>query len=415
MSIKKSKVPIIIGEGSYGCAYKPSLRCTKKNIKYNNKISKLITTENAKKEMDEYKVISKIDKNKNFFLGIPINCKFNHSLKSNISSLKKCKSKNFKKKMKKLDLLIMENGGIDIDNYSYNLRSKAYSPENIKKAEQLLIEFHRLLLGIRLFIESGIIHHDLKPQNIVYDESKNRLNFIDFGLTRSKTSIIRSCLKSENWLAEYHWSFPLEMKFLNKHDYLHFCSKTKEEKESYYNNLFVKSINTGSSTTIANIIRLFFSYVIPSSNYNEHINVFLKELFDTLIHEYHEKDYRSFLDKSIDSIDIYGLGISFLFFLKNTSHLLKKKLKDELYDLFYQMVRPNFNKRINIEMLIKEFEIVLEQNNILKKYNKRFENNKLVDGYTEENMLNIKDFSIIKLSRKIQVIESIIPPDEKVH
>mgnify|MGYP000368252659 CR=1 FL=1 len=38
-------------------------------------------------------------------------------------------------------------------------------------------------------MNNDIIHHDLKPLNIVYNEEQNRLNFIDFGFMTKISSI----------------------------------------------------------------------------------------------------------------------------------------------------------------------------------------------------------------------------------
>ena len=45
---------IVIGEGTYGCVHKPPLLCEGETVAENNKISKLMTTADATKEMKEY-------------------------------------------------------------------------------------------------------------------------------------------------------------------------------------------------------------------------------------------------------------------------------------------------------------------------------------------------------------------------
>ena len=47
----------VIGEGTYGCVHKPSLKCKKKRINYDNKISKVMKTKEANIELKEYKNI----------------------------------------------------------------------------------------------------------------------------------------------------------------------------------------------------------------------------------------------------------------------------------------------------------------------------------------------------------------------
>ena len=52
----------IIGHGTYGCIYKPPIKCAAKTrkINYANKIAKLLTKKSADTEYEEYNIISKI-------------------------------------------------------------------------------------------------------------------------------------------------------------------------------------------------------------------------------------------------------------------------------------------------------------------------------------------------------------------
>ena len=44
----------VVGEGTFGCVHSPSLKCkTKKNRNYDNKVSKLLTAEDARDELKE--------------------------------------------------------------------------------------------------------------------------------------------------------------------------------------------------------------------------------------------------------------------------------------------------------------------------------------------------------------------------
>jgi len=65
----------VIGEGSYGCELKPSLKCkTTRPINYKNKISKIMEKSEAIIELEEYKRIEKVDKNANYYTGNPEMC-----------------------------------------------------------------------------------------------------------------------------------------------------------------------------------------------------------------------------------------------------------------------------------------------------------------------------------------------------
>ncbi len=69
MSIKTRKnrkeKHINIGTGSYGCVYKPSLKCrNKKNVTYKNKVSKLMEQHKAVQEYNKLKILEKIKSKK---------------------------------------------------------------------------------------------------------------------------------------------------------------------------------------------------------------------------------------------------------------------------------------------------------------------------------------------------------------
>jgi len=192
MSSTPTPTPKVIGEGSYGCVHAPRLKCKNNDDKYpyENKISKLLTIENGKTELSEYNNIQVADINNEFHLGKPSSCAIDEISTRNINAIKKCsKGHEMIKSLSKYGLIIMDDGGMNVKDYSDKMSELSISPENTKKCELFLLESLRLFHGLLLFQKKGLIHFDLKPQNIVYDEVKNRLNFIDFGLMTKKSDI----------------------------------------------------------------------------------------------------------------------------------------------------------------------------------------------------------------------------------
>ena len=81
----------VIGEGTYGCIHKPSLKCKNKKANHNKKVSKLLLKENAEKEVHEYDILSKIDKKHEYYLGNPITC-LPAETEFNKKSMEKCET-----------------------------------------------------------------------------------------------------------------------------------------------------------------------------------------------------------------------------------------------------------------------------------------------------------------------------------
>ena len=227
--------PNIIGQGTYGCVHRPSLTCSKKpKVSYHNKTSKLLSKRDATKELKEYKNVSSADPRDEFYLGKPIKCPPDTLVHSNVTAAQKCNLANYAGfSLDHYNLLIMGDGGENIYTYAASLNDLDPSPAITTKCELFLLESLRLFKGLLIFKQKGLVHHDLKPQNIVYNESKNRLNFIDFGLMTQKKEILDLCERSSTkyWFGDrVHWSFPWEIEFLFKNLYNRLIGLPKEKR-----------------------------------------------------------------------------------------------------------------------------------------------------------------------------------------
>ena len=384
----------VIGEGAYGCAIKPSLKCSNKTIQYNNKISKVLLNKHANEELTEYNMIDKIDKNKDFYMGKPELCKPKYN-ELNVKSIQKCKSiskiikDNVKDNFKKLSLLIMDDGGMNLTTYSNSIYTKTE-----KQLIDFFVEAHRILLGIKVFIDNGVVHHDLKPGNIVYNEATNRLNFIDFGLTVTKEHILLESEKSKNWIANsYHWSFPFEINFYNKDAYNKMANYTISEKTQYINGITKNRIN---NHIFMNGFKTFLSTIMSQQqniNKEYYINKYITDFYQTLLTDIVPGNYNKFINKSISTIDIYGTGISLNYVLNKCYGLIPKHAYDDLKMLFLNMVSSDLSTRYEINDVLTIYENILLQHNFLPP-NMSFENHILVNN-SKLNKLN-KNISIIK-------------------
>jgi serine/threonine protein kinase len=354
-----------IGEGSYGCVHKPSLRCKNKKVDYTNKVSKIMKKKHSRTEMQEYAKIQELDKSKQFYLGKPVLCvpDDDDSAKQAINMCKNFKSNS----IKDYNLLIMNDGGNNLQDYANKMQYLRKTPENIEKIEKFWIEAQRILLGLTIFNDNGIVHHDLKPQNLVYNEDTNRTNFIDFGLMTTMNIIQTESNVSTYGLGRSHWSFPLEMEFINKHYYLA-IARLKYNKSDCLSYLSLDNDN----------IKTFLYHVTTSNNKSSVWDVIRLD-YCLSLDSMSEDKYDEFLERVIRTIDVYGTGIAFMYVLNKTTHLLgSKKLEKELRKLFYNMINPNVFKRYMPNQVLNRFETILFENGILTKYNKHFENHELV-------------------------------------
>jgi len=375
-------VPKVIGQGTYGCVHKPPMKCKNKTRKDKKNVSKLLTKNNAESELQEYKTISSVDKKKNIYLGTPTKCDID-DIELNRAAIIKCDNERLiPSQLDKYSLLIMKDGGKNLQQFADHVRKNwNNTPANKAKMELFWLEVSRLFYGLKVFHDNEILHHDLKHQNIVYDEDQNRVNFIDFGFMTKRDSIVKDAKTSLYMLAtDFHWSFPWEFVFINHDSYKYISkdSRTMKEREHY-----VEQIN--------NNCQYFFKSILPSDlksdEYQMAIQKKLKQFYVMLI-ELEPKDYEKFLNKSIDTIDSYGVGIALLYVLNRTGKFIDNDLFEKLRNLFVNMTSPNVYSRYSVDELLHQYENIMLDSGLLEKHNKYYYDHLLVKGNPIPALIN---------------------------
>jgi serine/threonine protein kinase len=370
----------VIGEGTFGCAHKPSMMCRDKTRRNENEISKLMTTVNAIKELKEFVLIDDADKRKQFYLGKPSECKPARIL-GNIRSMRKCPSGRFEpERIDDYSLLVMKYGGQDLAQFGEEVQTWTKTKEHVDAIELFWLEVVRLFYGLKVLHDNDVLHHDLKQQNIVYDKATNRANFIDFGFMEKKSRRISDAKRSKSWLGnKHHWSFPLEAVYWNKNDYMKAATKGKTNKA------FKEFANS-----VANNCGYFFTSCLPPNYANakteEAVKIAAKKAFSNVIaFEPTDEAYDRFIDKSIDSVDTYGLGIALMFVLQRSKHLLSPDFFKKLGNLFtVYMLNRNVFLRSTPEQLLAQYEDLLTNSGLLEKHNKHIENHLIANGVSTE-------------------------------
>ena len=385
MSIKN---PEVVGEGTYGCVHNPSLKCKDSpSISYINKVSKLLKVKDATNELKEYDKVVKADKNNDYYLGKPEDCNLDNRSIVNLKAIQKCKiGSDVLKDISKFKLLIMKDGGINLEQYTKKMKEWSASEMSTELCEKFLLESLRLFKGLKVFEDNGLVHHDLKPQNIVYNEIANRMNFIDFGLMASRKKIIDHAKKSKYDFALFHWSFPWELEFINQKEFNNIVTfpenqtgildeiqnEIKEQKGTYYEH-----------------IKTFFYYsmdryaLVPK--YQADCKDYVAGYGRTITNNMTEMRYDKFFDKSVRTIDVFGLGISLNYWFYAAKRFLAPSLVKELSVLYSKMIAPELKYRPFISELLHDMEEIITKNGLLQKYNKKIVAHTVVDSVEIEH------------------------------
>jgi len=319
-------------------------------------------------EMREYAKIARADKRGEFYLGRPRKCKIDRNYE-NISAMRNCK--NGDEMINHLDdysLLVMNDGGIDIETYSDNYHSLPNSKSNQSHIFRFLTEFQNVFQGTRVFLKRDIIQHDVKPQNILYNEDRNRINFIDFGLMQSYKKVMRSIHKSNYWLASrVHWSYPLEIRFLNWNKYMDFAKMPESEKMKEYHS-HISALNAKEDTHFVNAVETLFSFILPNNGKEDFTKRFFTDLHNAMLYDIQpgHKRFNEFARKVLNTIDIYGIGIAILYFTNKVQHILPPTLYVDLLEFGYHLITPDFKNRYEIDEALSQYKKILHTHHIVK-------------------------------------------------
>ena len=380
MSVSDFAASHVIGEGTFGCAHKPPMLCLDTQRRNKNDISKLMTTVNAIKELREFAFIDAADKQKQFYLGKPRECKPARIL-SNIQAISRCPSGRFEPiKMDDYSLLVMKYGGQDLEQFGDEVRTWTKTKEHVDAIELFWLEVVRLFYGLKVLHDNNVLHHDLKQQNIVYNKETNRVNFIDFGFMEKRSVRISTAKRSVNWLGnQHHWSFPLEAIYWNKNDYMTASTVKGKSKKAYRE--FAESVADNCGYFFRSVIH----FNANTSKIDKVAEVGTRNAFRNVLEfEPTDEAYTQFVEKSIDSVDTYGLGIALMFVLHRSKHLLADDFYKNVMNLGVNMLEGRVFLRSTPEQLLAQYEDILTTSGLLEKHNKHIENHLIANGVSTE-------------------------------
>jgi serine/threonine protein kinase len=238
----------------------------------------------------------------------------------------------------------MKNGGIDL--FKYGKKISTILNNNMNSS--FWIEFHRIIKGIELFLKNGYLHYDIKPDNIIYDEKNNRINFIDFGLMRKKRDIFDKGIDNKHYVL-YHPTYSLEHFFYNKINYDKILLGSPDDKKRFllnFKNLIENQTSDNKLQTVHNSMVILFKWI---KNADLKMRI-LKDYEEFIMLERKENGFLNFIILAVNKFDIYGLGLTIIYLLNNMEHLLSsnKDFFDDMFELAYNMINPNIYNRFNI-------------------------------------------------------------------
>lgn len=299
--------PKVVGYGTYGCVTKPQLSCktTIKKKLPKSTVSKILHKDDALEELTEMKKISKIKNIGDYILQEPIQCAPKRDRHFE-EALEECQGLShylykYRNEPKNLRLLLMEDGGVNVEDYSENFLAK----ESYANQCHFFTSLLNLIQGLAFFRKNNIMHYDIKMKNIVYNVKTGSIKFIDFGMATSLSQHIIKSKNNENKMARSHTYYPPETSCSNEKDFAKTDSCKIYRDFFTFNQFIQKAANTFDSYCLAFDLDNLMKYILEEkkktpSAFAKIDTEFLKKA-QFLINEFCTPD----LAKRNDNLDVW--------------------------------------------------------------------------------------------------------------
>ena len=349
----------VIGHGTYGCIYKPPIKCQSGDgVDYKNKVSKLLTETSALKEYNEYRRVGNIDKSVRYHLGKPILCDPDPKDLRKKTRKHACKKYNQNKDTEPFMLLLTDYGGITLKVFCETQLSG-------KIVSGFFAQARNLFKGIELFLSHNMIHRDIKPANILINK-KGKLVYIDFGLSEDIQEYKEKMIEDDSKHRKFHWSYPMEYGFFR--DAKRYVNMDSNEAATLKKTLIYDILYDTTTDAYGHFESMFDmleNRLSPLTNSAKELMV--SDCINSVVS--YSGDYRGFLDKAIKTVDIFSLGLTMNYVLNAfyDNNMVSNEFYRDMHELFMTMTNFNINMRAtNPTLLLQTYVKILKKHNITK-------------------------------------------------
>ena len=344
-----------VNSGTYGCVYKPALRCSNKTRGKRNHVTKLMSKDDADEELGHYNNITRIDPQYHFHLKLSDVCAPNSA---DYKAMLRCDSERVQRftyskdrGREHLDLLVLKDGGVNLDEAEPVLKNMGPA-----QVELFLEECTRLMDGIVTVHAAGYCMSDIKPNNIVYKETTNRLNYIDFGTLCLHSEYV-GLLEHYNDFTFFH-NYPLESYYL-LHNGRNMAGPSPQIQSQRGRS---RSQSRGQRSRQSPTLNTSFAQVVGHIvRQNRRLNEqrVLKD-FEDMRKKMRAVSYTDLVSWCVHRVDVYQLGLSMMRVLDVLPNVPAAQQR-LLFKLFYDMMHPNVFKRILPEQAAARFRAIVDE------------------------------------------------------
>ena len=231
----------LIGQGSFGCAYRPALPCKGSKVRPPNKISKLMFRSEALKELAENKTIDKIDPKGIFHFTAPAMCDYDmKTMDPNVDGVRNdCNAiYSLYPGSRRHSILNYTDGGQSVSDYLREyLREAFHLNYSLQDREEDFLEFffamENVMFGLTEMAKHSYCHFDIKGDNMVIEPTKMDIKFIDYGISMPFNKVYRF-----EDLNRCYFVWPYDVALLNK-EYLPLIEMMAMESKRKHPNIIL--------------------------------------------------------------------------------------------------------------------------------------------------------------------------------
>ena len=344
----------IIGQGAYGCVYRPALACEGNTGVRDGQVSKLVSKKNVDEEFGSYTILRSIDPGRELY-AYPIElCPF-HAASQTPETLDTFLAPAEKAALTANPLIATRNNYTRIEKMKsdYRRQGKKCVVENADQGQiiqmadagntfnQLKLTkndvygffegFANILQAVKVLHEAGYFHHDIKPDNILiqragFGPSTFKFRLSDFGTMRSLSKSLETYKAGGHVNGIYHSAYPYWplytiflgfkkddlINFLNGVDYYTKGMQPNEENAVNY----IKKINLIVAENLANHSIVEPAYSIYK-NGNRQSKDELQDIGKNVYRIFYEKVKEktsttadTYFTNFLQNIDIYSLALT---------------------------------------------------------------------------------------------------------
>ena len=361
----------MINQGSYGCIFKPGIKCdesSKDGMETITKIQKMnFQLEN---EINIGKIISNITDYQWYFAPIIEHCEIDiHKIpksetdKCNIIKNEETSVSVFNKTFNFVSNKIRYLGNMTLDTHLFKI---SYNIKNLNKT--LIYTTKHLLTGIEKLNENKskmVVHFDLTNNNIMYDEQNRVPIIIDFGLSFEPSKLLLKPLNTVFYTTEIYPYWCVEIYFIS----VIVNTKSLKEQPNVKQNIVSESeineiINTFFEKNV--LFKLDILKLEVKSLKDKYVNYFKKFInisWKTCLDELLFDDINHLKEHSV--WDVYSLAVTYLFIIE-THNFTKYSANDQTLlksiNFYKDIITENIYERKNATIVKTEF-ITLHQPN----------------------------------------------------